>query len=313
MSGPITTTDAAPTPALDSPAACDLEVLEGRATRVGDFDVRRVLPQRPRRTVSAWCFADQMGPGQVSDTHGLDIGPHPHMGLQTVTWLLRGVMLHRDSLGSEQEVRPGQLNLMTAGRGVSHSEETTGIHRGELHGIQLWVAQPEGTRDGNAAFEHHDRLPLAELDNGVATVLIGAFLGVRSTARRDTEHVGIDLDLRPGRTVVPLEPECEYALITTEGAVAIGPCPMEPGRLGYLGVGRQEVPIDASAPARCLLLGGAPFPEPVLMWWNYVARTRQEITSAHRSWTAGEERFGTFASTLPRMEAAGPPWAGPVT
>src|SRR5690242_13129495 len=204
MSGPITTTDAAPTAAVDPPSACDLDLLEGRTTRVGEFDVRRVLPQRRRRTVGAWCFADQMGPGRVSETHGLDIGPHPHMGLQTVTWLLRGVVLHRDSLGSEQEIRPGQLNLMTAGRGVSHSEETTGIHRGELHGIQLWVAQPESTRDADPAFEHHDLLPEAELGNGVATVLIGVFLGARSTARRDTEHVGVDLDLRPGRTVVPL-------------------------------------------------------------------------------------------------------------
>jgi redox-sensitive bicupin YhaK (pirin superfamily) len=233
------------------------------------------------------------------------------MGLQTVTWLLRGVLLHRDSLGSEQEIRPGQLNLMTAGRGVSHSEETTGAHRGELHGIQLWVAQPEATRDGKPAFEHHEQLPQAELDNGVATVLIGASLGARSTARRDTEHVAIDLDLRPGRTVVPLAPECEYGVITTGGAVAIGACRLEPGRLGYLGFGRHEVPIDVSTPARCLLLGGAPFPEPVLMWWNYVARTQQEITSAHRSWRAGDDRFGTVASPLPRMEATGPPWADP--
>jgi redox-sensitive bicupin YhaK (pirin superfamily) len=233
------------------------------------------------------------------------------VGLQTVTWLLGGVVLHRDSLGSEQEVRSGQLNLMTAGRGVAHSEETTGVYRGQLHGIQLWVAQPAATRRGDPAFEHHHQLPQAELDNGVATVLVGAFLGAGSPARRDSEHVGVDLAVRPGRTVVPLEAGFEYALIAADGAVAVGPCRLEPGRLGYLGVGRDEVPLEESSPVRILLLGGVAFPEPLLMWWNYVARTRPEITAVHKAWMASDDRFGTVASHLPRIETTGPPWAEP--
>ena len=151
MSGPISTADAAAHTALDGPVQCDLEVLEARQAHVGAFAVRRLLPRRQRRTVGAWCFVDHMGPADLTGGNGLDIGPHPHIGLQTVTWLFDGEVLHRDSLGSEQLIRPGQLNLMTAGHGVAHAEEspaTTGL----THGVQLWVAQPRETRDGAAAF-----------------------------------------------------------------------------------------------------------------------------------------------------------------
>src|SRR5215210_1716331 len=151
MSGPVSVADAAPAPAVDRPEACELEIIEGRDAQVGAFGVNRVLPRRRRRSVGAWCFVDHMGPGDVTADRGLDIGPHPHIGLQTVTWLLRGEVLHRDSLGSEQVIRPGQLNLMTAGHGVSHSEETAGTYAGALHGVQLWVAQPSATRDGPPA------------------------------------------------------------------------------------------------------------------------------------------------------------------
>src|SRR5688572_19989954 len=146
-----------------------------------------------------------MGPAAVTEERGVDIGPHPHTGLQTVTWLLAGEILHRDSLGSEQVIRAGQLNLMTAGHGVSHSEEATGRYRGELHGIQLWVAQPEATRHGAAAFEHHTELPQVELDGGDATVVVGALAGTTSPARRDTDHVAAELVLRPGGATVPLD------------------------------------------------------------------------------------------------------------
>ena len=309
MSGPVSAADAPLAGQADTPATCEMEVLEGRRAEVGGFGVRRVLPRRERRTVGAWCFVDHMGPGSVEDGHGLDIGPHPHIGLQTVTWLLDGAVLHRDSLGSEQVIRPGQLNLMTAGRGVSHAEETTGTHSGRLHGIQLWVAQPESTRHEAAAFEHHPELPTAELDNGVATVLIGSLGDARSPARRDTAHLGVDLDLRPGRTQVPLDPAFEHALVVLDGAVAVGPHRLGPGHLGYLGVERAEVPIDAEEPARVLLIGGVPFPEPLLMWWNYVARTREEVTEAHREWTTRGDRFGSVASPVPSIDAPGPPWA----
>jgi quercetin 2,3-dioxygenase len=301
---------------MDAPAeitlpdadACDVDITESRRTELGGVTIRRALPQRSRRTVGAWCFADHMGPATVGPNHGLDIGPHPHIGLQTVTWLLAGEVLHRDSLGSEQLIRPGQLNLMTAGRGVSHSEEATD-YRGELHGVQLWVAQPMATRHGDAAFEHHAALPQVELEAGVATVLVGDFDGATSPARRDTDHVGIDFDLRPGECVVPLDPAFEYALIIFDGAVALGDKLVEPGALGYLGTGRTELRLRTSVASRALLIGGVPFPEPIVMWWNYVARARDEISTAHDDWTAGTDRFGRVASPLPRVDVGPPPWS----
>lgn len=306
MSGPVASADVPPAPGRDAPERCDVEVLDGRDAQVGGFPVRRVLPRRQRRTVGAWCFVDHMGPGGS----GLNVGPHPHIGLQTVTWLFQGALLHRDSLGSEQLVRPGQLNLMTAGRGVAHAEETAGVYDGPLHGVQLWVAQPSATRDGEPAFEHHADLPHLDAGAGAAAVvLVGDFLGASSPARRDTDHLGVDLTLVRGETAVPLDARFEHALVVVDGSVTAAGRSLTPGRLAYLGTGRDELRLTAAEPARLLLLGGAPFPEPVLMWWNYVARTRDEITTAHRDWTVGTARFGPVASPLPRIDTGAPPWA----
>ena len=147
MSGPVSTDgDVVTSDGEHHAAPACVELIEANAATVGRFDVRRLLPRRPRRTVGPWCFADHFGPAAVEPDHGLDVGPHPHIGLQTVTWLVEGEVLHRDSLGSEQPIRPGELNLMTAGHGVSHSEEASSGYRGALEGLQLWVAQPDATR-----------------------------------------------------------------------------------------------------------------------------------------------------------------------
>jgi quercetin 2,3-dioxygenase len=296
-----------------SPAAAapEVEVTESRVARVGAMTVRRALPRRARRTVGAWCFADHMGPAEVDEGGGVEIGPHPHIGLQTVTWLTAGEVLHRDSLGSEQPIRPGQLNLMTAGRGVAHAEERTGRYRGRLEGIQLWVAQPSATREGDPAFEHHGELPRVELDGARATVLVGPFAGARSPARRDTEHVGVDLELPSGPAELPLEPTFEYGLVLLEGAVELDGHRIEPGHLAYLGRGRDECRLTAVDGARGLLLGGLPFPEPVLMWWNFVARTQDEISEARRAWMGEDDRFGFVGSPLERIGVGPPPWAPP--
>ncbi|MDQ1014277.1 pirin family protein [Streptomyces afghaniensis] len=309
MSGPVDAVDAPALADVGHPAAPCVEVSDSREETVGKIRVRRALPRRGRRTVGAWCFADHMGPADVTESSGLDIGPHPHIGLQTVTWLTDGQVLHRDSLGSEQVIKPGQLNLMTAGGGVSHAEEATGHYRGTLEGIQLWIALPETTRNGPAAFEHHTELPQADLDNnaGTATVLIGDFTGLTSPARQDTLLVGTDLDLRAPATV-PLRTEFEYALIVLEGTVAVHGRPLLPGSLGYLGEGRDELRLEVREPARAILLGGEPFPEPILMWWNFVARARPEIDAAHASWTSQDDRFGRVRSALPLIPAKAPYW-----
>ena len=197
---------------------------------------------------------------------------------------------------------------MTAGRGVAHSEEGTGSYRGELHGVQLWVAQPEATRNGAPAFEHHDDLPRTDLGTGVATVLVGAFGDGESSARRDTDHVGVDLDMRAGTTTIPLRPEYEYAAVVFEGATDLGTEVVTPGHLAYLGRGREELRLDAREPTRLLLVGGTPFDERILMWWNFVGRDKAEIVEAHAQWMTGDDRFGPVASPLPRIEVGAPPW-----
>jgi hypothetical protein len=309
MSGPVTSPDEAPAEGGVGDTSPELELIPSREAQVGRFRVRRALPRRPRRTVGAWCFADHMGPATVTEEGGLDVGPHPHIGLQTVTWLIAGEALHRDSLGTEQVIAPGQLNLMTAGHGISHSEEATGAYAGELQGIQLWVAQPEHTRHGEPAFEHHAELPRVDLGSATATVLVGELPGGSSPARRDTDHLGVDLDLREGRTEVPLDPSHEHAVVVLEGRATVDGHDVEPGVLAYLGTGHESLELATEAPARAMLLGGTPFEDELVMWWNYVARTREEVVAAHRAWSAGDvDRFGEVASPLPRIETAPPPW-----
>jgi quercetin 2,3-dioxygenase len=298
-----------------------IEITKSRTADVAGTPVRRALPLRTRRTVGAWCFADHMGPLAVTEDAGMEVGPHPHMGLQTVTWLVSGELLHRDSLGSEQLIRPGQLNLMTAGRGVSHAEESTRRYRGEMQGIQLWVAQPEATRHGEAAFEHHTDLPRLDIDDAIATVLVGELVGIAagaSSARRDTDHVGVDVQLRPGRTVLPLVADHEYAIVALEGAVDVSAqqsgsrTRVVPGELAYLGSGGEELELSAGEETRLLLLGGEPFESPILMWWNFVGRTHEEMTAAAADWnepTAAGARFGDPGSALARIPAPTTPWS----
>jgi len=311
----MTAPEADPTP---------IEITPSRVAEVGGVQVRRALPRRTRRTVGAWCFADHMGPvraeGRASlgpgaspedpdSSVGVQVGPHPHVGLQTVTWLVAGELLHRDSLGSEQEIRAGQLNLMTAGHGVSHAEESTGRRQGELHGIQLWVAQPEATRHGAPAFQHHAHLPQVEFDQATATVLVGDFAAACSPARRDTNHVGVELDLRRGRSVVPVIAGYEYAIVVLAGGVDLGGQRVVPGELAYLGSGRKELAVSTAEGARLLLLGGEPFESPILMWWNFVARTREEMDAARSDWEGGTGRFGDTGSQLGRIPAPPTPWS----
>ena len=318
MSGPVRTEDVRPDPQPEADAgpAAPIEVVPSHEVRVGGARVLRALPRRGHRTVGAWCFADHLVP---SDAGGPAIGPHPHIGLQTVTWLLAGELVHTDSLGSEQRIVPGQLNLMTAGHGVAHAEEPPGRAAGAAaggasHAVQLWVAQPEATRHGLAAFEHHPELPVVPLGPGVATVLVGTLAGATSPARRDTDHVGADLALRPGTTVVPVDPSHEHALVVLEGAVTVDGTTVTPGHLAYFDAGRAELPLspagDAGAGARLLVLGGVPFPDRLVMWWNFVARTHDEVDAARAAWQSGpgDERFGTVRSTLDRIPAPPTPW-----
>jgi quercetin 2,3-dioxygenase len=270
--------------------ALDLEITDARLATVGDITVRRLLPLRLRRSVGPWCFIDHYGPESVDGAAGMQVPPHPHIGLQTVTWLLAGNVLHRDSLGSEQMIRPGQLNLMTAGRGIAHAEESPAEHDPVLHGVQLWVALPDRDRHVAAAFEHHPQLPVTRLGDFMTTVFMGELAGARSDATAFSPVLGAELTAAaaPACCVLPLDPAFEHVVFVTAGQAEAGGVALEPGRLLYLPPGRDHARLTAPEGSTVLLLGGTPLGEPLLMWWNFVARTPEEIAAATDGWRAGE-------------------------
>jgi quercetin 2,3-dioxygenase len=253
--------------------------------------VRRLLPLRMRRSVGAWCFVDHYGPMSVDGVAGMQVPPHPHIGLQTVTWLFTGNILHRDSLGSEQMIRPGQLNLMTAGRGIAHAEESPREHDPQLHGVQLWVALPDADRHVPPAFEHHAELPDTRVGGLAVTVFMGELAGSRSEATAFSPIVGAELTAVTATTErVPLNPAFEHVVFVVAGTAEVAGASLEPGHLLYLRPGREQVSVSAADGAQLLLLGGVPLGEALLMWWNFVARTPEEIAAATADWRAG--RFG---------------------
>jgi hypothetical protein len=260
--------------------------------------VRRLLPLRQRRSVGAWCFVDHYGPASVDGVAGMQVPPHPHIGLQTVTWLIAGTVLHRDSLGSEQLIRPGQLNLMTAGRGIAHSEESPEDHDPWLHGVQLWLALPDAHRQVAPDFEHHAELPARRLGGLDVTVFAGSMAGLTSPARVFSGVVGAEISApEDGGGIVPLDPRYEHVLFAAFGTAAAErnspqPAVLEPGSMLYLPPGRESVSIAARAGGRLFLLGGEPLGETLLMWWNFVGRTPDDITTAAHDWATGQ-RFGT--------------------
>jgi redox-sensitive bicupin YhaK (pirin superfamily) len=286
-----------------------VQVVTSRTSDVGGKAVRRALPRRERRTIGAWCFADHFGPEPVSPANAMMVGPHPHIGLQTVTWLLEGEVVHTDSLGSEQPIRAGQLNLMTAGRGVAHAEDGRDHASGVLHGVQLWVALPDATRNGPPAFEHHGDLPEVDLGGGRATVLVGTAAGANSPARHDTPLIGLDVVI--DRSVeIGIDPTFEHGVLVLDGSARVDGATVSADQLAYLPPGRSAIDITASSGARALLLGGEPFGEHISMWWNFVARTKAEMTEALDDWIGQSGRFGEVESTLEAMPAPRPPWLG---
>ncbi|HEY7596910.1 MAG TPA: pirin family protein [Actinophytocola sp.] len=268
-------------------------LLEPRDVPLGGLrgiHVDRLLPQRGLPTVGAWCFLDIFGPNNTQ----MSVLPHPHTGLQTVTWPLAGEIHHRDSVGSDVLVRPGQLNLMTGGRGVAHSEISAG--GGELlHGLQLWVALPAERDDMAPAFEQHVDLPVFARGGVRATVFVGELAGERSPATVYTPLVGADLTVDAGsRATIPLRPDFEHAIVAVDRTLVVSGVEVPPARLLYLGTGREDIMLSAGRqPVRAVLLGGEPFADELVMWWNFVGRSHDEIAAAREDWeTPGQTRFG---------------------
>ncbi len=217
----------------------------------------------------------------------MSVGEHPHIGLQTVTWLVEGEAEHRDSLGSVQRLRPGQLNWMTAGHGIAHDELSPDGPR-RTHGVQMWVALPDAVRDGPPAFEHHPALPRHATGGVEVTILAGTLFDETSPASTPAPMVGAELWAPDGGALgLPLEPEFEHALFVIEGSCVVEGMTLERGALLYLGTRRSGLRVESRPGARTMVIGGAPFGEPVLMWWNFVAREADEIEQARADWEAG--------------------------
>ncbi len=286
----------APRPVQEVTAARQVDLGEGTP-------VRRLLPKRQRATIGAWCFVDHFGPLDLRGRAGMQVPPHPHIGLQTVTWLVEGEALHRDSLGNDQLIMPGQLNLMTAGRGIAHSDESPPDHPAVLHGVQLWVALRERSSRVEPAFDHLPDLPRAKTPDAQITVLVGELLGERSPARTFSDLMAAEIDIEAGTEEIEVRTDFEHGLIVLAGAASIANVILTPGSLLYLGQGRSTITLDARGPAaRLLLLGGEPFGEPIFMWWNFVATSAEEIVQARVDWDVAD-RFGRVASPLTRLDA----------
>ena len=275
----------------------DVEVITSREVPLGGpraMRVRRTLPQRQRSLVGAWCFADQYGPDDVAATGGMDVPPHPHTGLQTVSWLFAGEIEHRDSGGVHEMVRPGELNLMTAGHGIAHSEVSTAV-TSVLHGVQLWVALPDDARDRERRFDHHVP-PVVPVDGGSLRVLLGSLAGSTSPAPTYTPLLGAEVVVDAGGQVaLPVDPAFEHGVLVDLGPVLLEGVRLGRADLGYAAVGRHQLTLEnrGDEPARVVLLGGEPFDEPLVMWWNFVGRSHDEIVEFRRQWQAESDRFGT--------------------
>ena len=257
--------------------------------------VRRTLPQRERTLVGAWCFCDHYGPDAVDDTGGMVVPPHPHTGLQTVSWLFAGEIEHRDSAGHHALVRPGELNLMTGGRGVSHSEVSTRATT-TLHGVQLWVALPDDARDLPAGFEHHAP-PVLSGEGWQASVFLGTALGHTSPVRTATPLLGAELRLEPGTTLqLDVDASFEHGVLLDEGSLLVEGQRVKPAELAYVEPGRFALTIEAVEASRLVLLGGPPFGEQIVMWWNFVGRTHDDVVRAREDWQSQITRDGSVVT-----------------
>ena len=269
--------------------AAGVEIMTPRDVPLGGpraMRVRRTLPQRQRSLIGAWCFVDHYGPDDVAATGGMVVPPHPHTGLQTVSWLFEGEVEHRDSAGHHAMVRPGEVNLMTAGRGISHSEVSTAATT-TLHGAQLWVALPDSARHTDPGFAHHVPRPVYG-EGFEARVFLGSLVGETSPVETFTPLLGAELRLEAAATVVlDVDPAFELGVLVDTGLVEVEGVEAKEHDLAYVPPGRSLLTLAAhDRPARLLLLGGPPFGEAIVMWWNLVARTHEEVVAWREEWQA---------------------------
>ena len=287
-------------------SAATVEIMVPRDVPLGGpraMQVRRTLPQRHRSLIGAWCFVDHYGPDDVTATGGMSVAPHPHTGLQTASWLFTGEVEHRDSAGHHAMVRPGELNLMTAGRGISHSEVSTADTR-SLHGAQLWLALPDADRHTDPGFAHHAPEPVTG-PGWEARVFLGSLLGTTSPVPTYSPLVGAELLLEPG-TAVALDVDAgfEHGVLVDTGVLGVAGTEVKQHELAYVPVGRDRLELTAyDVPVRLLLLGGAPFGEAIVMWWNFVGRSHEEIVGFRAEW---QQQITADGTVVPDSQLVSP-------
>jgi redox-sensitive bicupin YhaK (pirin superfamily) len=256
------------------------------------ISIRRTLPHREIRLIGAWCFVDHYGP--TNQSQAMKVATHPHTGLQTVTWLFSGEVEHRDSVGSVQQIKPGELNIMTAGFGISHAELSVDSTE-DLHGIQLWVALPNQHRFIQPSFSHHNDLPISQTENTRTQVFIGRLAGLTAPTKSYSPLVGAEiLFLKQGQEILELNSKFEYGFLLVEGQARVNGEEIPAGSLLALSVGNSFAELDCTKDSRLILLGGEPFLEPLVMWWNFIARTHDEILEMREDWENEVGRFTNF-------------------
>ncbi|MCH2495967.1 MAG: pirin family protein [Erythrobacter sp.] len=260
---------------------------------LGQFEVRRVLPAKTRSMVGPFIFVDQFGPAQLDLGSGMDVRPHPHINLATVTWLFEGAIDHRDSIGSFATIRPGQVNLMTAGKGIVHSERSPEAERKagpRLYGMQTWLALPDGREEIDPAFEAVTNLPVIEDGHAKAIVIMGELWGERAPTTTHADTIYAEIMLEPGG-MIPLEEDAdERAVMLVGGEASVDGHALTLYQLAVLQPGR-EMTLESRSGARVMLMGGEAFTTKRHAWWNFVSSSRERINQAKDDWREG--RFGT--------------------
>lgn len=276
-----------------------------RSAEIGKGTViKRALPSREKRMIGAWCFLDHAGPVTFPQGDGLDVGPHPHTGLQTFTWMIEGTLMHTDSLGSKQLIRPYQVNLMTAGHGISHTEVAPETET-QMHAAQLWIALPDEKLHMPPQFDHYPVLPKADQDQIEFTVLVGEFMGQTSPVAVHTPLVGVDMTAQAeSKTRIPLNPAFEYGFLALEGHAWVNGHELTQENMVVLEPGLEHIDVEIPKGHRVLLIGGEPFETPILLWWNLVGRTTEGLREAREQWVNHDPRFGEIPDYEgPRLEA----------
>lgn len=285
-----------------------MEILTPRDVPLGGLramNVRRTLPQRRRTFIGAWCFVDHYGPDEVDASGGMVVPPHPHTGLQTVSWLFSGQIEHRDSAGFQAVVRPGEVNLMTAGRGISHSEYST-AGTTVLHGVQLWLALPDEHRHTAPTFEHYAP-EIVDGDGWQAQVFLGSLLGSTSPVTTFSPLLGAEMRLSAGtRLRVRVDPTFEHGLLIDHGQLLVNDEKVSANELGFLEPGLEDVILEATEDVLLLLLGGPPFGEQIVMWWNFIGRDHDEVAAYREHWQRVVEGLRDDRFSLPRGDLMPP-------